>query len=520
MSEGGPDEVDTSGKLGSKYQDQEKWLNTLVREHGLYGAATIVGLIPGGQPIAVALAVLDRFDKEPEKSGISLKLPSSSTQSLAEFVDDHGLFAATQILNLIPVSKLAPTVFEAVDRIKEEILSAKGGHDQDSSPDLSIDNLIRDHGLFSAEKIIGMIPKGKYIEAAFSVLDRFDHTKRKGSVKSGSPIPYPHINLDKGEPTIPPPHIGLAEENTPETRQSSSGLGQNTKQEPDVAGNDTLPPGAKKFVKDASQPGDDVEEIMLKDPSEWSGNEARKVQGRVGIMATNHPERDHLDQAVREFYDLHYGTDEVERDATGRRIEPEARGTIPDKPSPLQTPEGEDLDEAARRVSEKIAKHASNDGATVPVRELQAGLNLINTDAIPRRQPLKTDGTFGPKTRSRFRRTLAQSGRGKIEEGLALGKFRTLVEQARKAGDAPDLKEQTKTTFGPLFRSFDDPGNEKIEAVTLQETLNDLSGGRVERLKVDGKIGPKTRNAFQLVSKINDPDEVSKRLGQMLGFLD
>jgi len=277
--------------------------------------------------------------------------------------------------------------------------------------------------------------------------------------------------------------------------------------------------GAKKFIEDASQPGDDVEELMLKDPSVWTEEEARRVQGRVAGLPSGHPERGDMDQAVRTFYDRRYGTDEVDRDAAGRLIEPEARVSIPDKPSPLQTPDGEDLNGAARRIGEKIIKGAGDDDTPPPVKELQSGLNLINTEANPRRLLLKTDGTFGPKTRVQFRRALATNGPGKIEELLALGKFKALTEQARKSADASTLKEQTEKTFGPLFRGGNDHGTEKIEAAALQETLNEATDGRVEKLKVDGDIGPKTRNVFELASKINGPDDLSKRFGQMLGFL-
>jgi len=390
MSEGGPNEIDTSGKVGSKYQEQEKWLNDLVREHGLFGAALIVGALPGGAPVAAGLAAMDHFDK----------------------------------------------------------------------------------------------------------------ANRQNEVKSGPPIPYPHVIVGEDQ-TFFSQDSGHQQTQKSDTKAESEKSGT-----PSAVG--------EKFVEDATRPGNEVEEVMLKDPSLWTQDEALTVQGRVAAMASNHPERGHMDEAVRAFYDHHYDADDVHRDATGRMIEPEARRTIPTKTLLLRTPDGEGLDEATRRIAVKII---NSDDSPPVVRDLQSGLNLIEADANSRRPPIKTDGTFGPKTRSTFRRVLVTQGPGKIEEALALGKFRALVDQARKTGDTSALKEQTEKTFGPLFRGDDDHTGEKIEAVILQEALNNTIDGRAEKLKVDGDIGAKTQTAFDLASKIKDPDELSRHFGQMLGFL-
>jgi len=393
MSEGGPNDIDTSGKLGSNYQEQEKWINDLVREHGLAGAALIISAIPGGAPIAAGLTALDLFDKN----------------------------------------------------------------------------------------------------------------KRKNDVKIGPPIPYPHVIVGESQ------KIQL-QELAPQPNQNADTNSDSEKSDiPSSAG--------KKFIEDASRPGDDVEELMLKDPSVWTEEEAHRVQGRVAALPTGHPERGGMDHAVRTFYDHRYGTDEVDRDAVGRLIEPEARVSIPDKPSPLQTPDGEDLDAAARRIGEKIIKGADDDDSPPPVKELQSGLNLINVEANPHRPLLKTDGAFGPKTRAQFRRALATNGPGKIEEAVALGKFRTLIEETRKPADTSALEAQTAKAFGRLFRGDDNSTGNRVEATILQEALNEATDGRVEKLKIDGDIGPKTRTVFELASKIKDPDDLSKRLGQMLGFL-
>jgi len=324
-------------------------------------------------------------------------------------------------------------------------------------------------------------------------------------------IPAPYLDLVEDMVVLPAPYIDVFDGKEQDAEDQKPGVGAKK--------DGPISPEKRKFIEDASRPGDEVEEVMLKDPSLWTEEEARRVQGRVAALPSGHPERGGMDQAVRTFYDRRYGTDEVDRDAVGRLIEPEARVSIPDKPSPLQTPDGEDLDAAARRIGEKIIKGADDDDSPPPVKELQSGLNLINAETGPRRSLLKTDGTFGPKTRAQFRRALATNGPGKIEEAVALGKFRTLIEETRKSADTSALEAQTAKAFGRLFRGDDNSTGNRVEATILQEALNEATDGRVEKLKIDGDIGPKTRTVFELASKIKDPDDLSKRLGQMLGFL-
>jgi hypothetical protein len=281
----------------------------------------------------------------------------------------------------------------------------------------------------------------------------------------------------------------------------------------------SLSPEAEKFISDVSQPGGPVTEAMLKDPGDWSSVEVQDVQKHVLNLAADHPDRAEMFDAVQQYYGHVYSNDPVRRDETGRMIQPEARVAISDKTTPPETSDGEPLDEDARRIGTEMVRKAGPGGTQTMIRDLQAGLNLINADSIPRRPLLKNDGSFGPKTRDRFRSTLARQGRSKLEEGLALGKFRSLAEGVRKTGAGAKVKGQTEAIFGPLFRDGDDRKSEKVEAVSLQETLNDVTDGRVEKLKIDGNFGPKTRDAFMIASKLIDPDELSKRYGQMLGFL-
>ncbi len=64
---------------------------------------------------------------------------------------------------------------------------------------------------------------------------------------------------------------------------------------------------------------------------------------------------------------------------------------------------------------------------------------------------------------------------------------------------------------------------DRLEAVTLQETLNDLGTGHFGRgrfrpLELDGDIGPKTADAFGRLAGALGPERITSRSGKFLGF--
>ena len=112
---------------------------------------------------------------------------------------------------------------------------------------------------------------------------------------------------------------------------------------------------------------------------------------------------------------------------------------------------------------------------------------------------------------------------------LAGGRFRQgfleFARDGRKQG-FERLSEATEKSFAPLFLNPAKPARrpaERIEAVTLQETLNDLgrsqSGDkRFTPLKLDGDIGPRTTETFGQLTGALGPERVTKRFGELLGF--
>ena len=178
----------------------------------------------------------------------------------------------------------------------------------------------------------------------------------------------------------------------------------------------------------------------------------------------------------------------------------------------------------------KVVRDARDDGFASVIKRLQGGLNILGEAKAPKDgaailPKLKEDGVFGPKSRSGLKHAVASLGTPKVEEGLALGRFNSFVRDGRKVGFGR-LKEVTAGSFGPLFRN---PAkttrrpSECLEAVTLQETLNDLGTGHFGRgrfrpLEMDGDIGPKTADAFGRLAGALGPERITKRFGEFLGF--
>ncbi len=277
------------------------------------------------------------------------------------------------------------------------------------------------------------------------------------------------------------------------------------------------------------EPGDTVDEIMMKKPEDLTEGEVKEIMN-ARMDATTEDERERLFTAEKGFFDHFFGNEPVGPDAAGRTMEPKPIRPIPQTPKPIATADGEPLQVGLRRIGRKVVGDARDDGLASVIKRLQGGLNLLGEAKAPKDgavplAKLNEDGVFGPKSRSGLRRAVTTLGVPKVEEGLALGGFNEFARDGRKQG-FESLREATEKNFASLFRN---PANtvrrpaERIEAVTLQETLNDLgrsqSGDkRFTPLKLDGDIGPRTRDSFAQLAGALGPERVTKRFGEFLGF--
>jgi len=244
------------------------------------------------------------------------------------------------------------------------------------------------------------------------------------------------------------------------------------------------------------------------------------------------PLKAHTYERVQDWHASMYG-DEPQANDGGKPVDPTPIRSIPIRPIPHVTPQGEDLWQATGRLGSKVAAAAATDGADTVVKSLQRGLNMLNdANPLPARSaayvpytklgPVAEDGAYGPQTDFALKHATARLGPGKVEEAFALGRFNTFAREAQRSGNAEGLEAKTHAAFGPLFRDPADTQAPKLEGGALQETLNTL-GPRGQDdwtpLKVDNWIGPKTTEAFGKVLQSEDADGITAAFGRGLGFL-
>ncbi len=232
---------------------------------------------------------------------------------------------------------------------------------------------------------------------------------------------------------------------------------------------------------------------------------------------------------VRDWYDQHYGSAPVQTDDTGKVV---ASGftTEPQKqPVAAMGHDGQPVMDGIMGAGAKIADLAGKRGLSTAIRGVQSGLNMINrvqADGRTKTGSLKIDGLFGSKTKQSFRNSVAEQGRHKVENALALGSFQNLLENKR--GQAlGDLGEVAHDSFSGLFQNAatfkPEDKSPKPWGVVLQDTINDVGTDTFGKdtfkpLKTDGWIGPKTSSAFASVFKPTGMGGFMKSLGSNFGF--
>lgn len=275
---------------------------------------------------------------------------------------------------------------------------------------------------------------------------------------------------------------------------------------------------------------------MLKPAEKLTESEMQSLinhaQGDYRGWRSGDPLKYHAYEKVQDWHVGIYGDGPQQTDG-GKPLAPQPIRPIPERPSPHVTPQGGDLWQATARIGQQLADAAGADGYANAVTGLQRGLNMLNqANPLPKRSPaygpyttlapVTEDGKYGPQTDFALKHATARLGPGKVEEGLALGRFNTFARDARRNGNPDGLEAKTHSLFGPLFRGAGDDTSPKVEAGVLQETLNDL--GRRKRddwtpLKVDNRIGPKTTQAFGAVLADEDADTLTRSFGRGLGLL-
>ncbi|MEW5729396.1 MAG: hypothetical protein AB1918_16330, partial [Pseudomonadota bacterium] len=281
--------------------------------------------------------------------------------------------------------------------------------------------------------------------------------------------------------------------------------------------NAPIDPRAAAIVEMAKAPlSNPGEAALVKSPETWTESEMKDVLGhaQTGFRGwrSGDTQKALAYEKVQDWHTHVYGDDEQKYDG-GKPVEPVAKVTVPEQPTPPRTPQGEDLYQASGRIGQKVAEAAGLEGVDDAVKGLQRGLNMLGQQPMPKRSeawgpytkqaPLLEDGKYGPKTDFALKNAVGRFGAPKVENALALGRFNTFARNAQRTGNVDGLEKQTHAVFGQLFRNPTDTKAPKVEA----------------SLKVDNWIGPKTTAAFGQVMRDEDADSFTSAFGRGLGLL-
>jgi len=281
-------------------------------------------------------------------------------------------------------------------------------------------------------------------------------------------------------------------------------------------------PEIQNFLEDLKKSDDPVSEILLKDSSDWTQKEVNRVHASDAYQIASNPRRAEATGKVKAWYDQHYTTNPVQKDETGKTVEP-VFTTVPRKePVPARGKDGQPVMDGVLGAGAKIADMAGKNGLSTAIRGAQTGFNLLRklqSGSENGRRPdlLKTDGLYGPRTKQALRGSVAELGRPKVENAVALGTFQNLLEKKRG-----DLAQTAHDSFSGLFQKsapFKIADRSPTPwGLVVQDTLNDVGGDGFKPLKSDGWIGPKTADAFRRTVKPSGMGGFLEKLGSNFGF--
>ncbi len=174
----------------------------------------------------------------------------------------------------------------------------------------------------------------------------------------------------------------------------------------------------RKLASALSQPGDAIDEALLKD--DLTESELKGLMNSKPYMRPSDPRHKQVQSRVKQWFGDHWGVEPAKVDAAGRII-PSDKPNIPfpvkpEKPSEPGT--NRPLDESVRKVAERIADRARRTTPFEAVKTLQSALN--NQDDFQARPlpPLKEDGIAGPMTSRALRFTTKRLGADRLLGGL------------------------------------------------------------------------------------------------------
>ncbi len=161
----------------------------------------------------------------------------------------------------------------------------------------------------------------------------------------------------------------------------------------------------KNIVSKITEHDDKRTDVLYKQPPDLTENEARSAMQLARYESNDIELNNRLEQKAKSYYDSLYSNKNLERDASGRQINPKPQYTPLTEPKELRTKDNILMREAYQSIAERTAQTG--------VKSLQRGLN-----SFPYQTPLKEDDDLGPKTTSRLKENLVTHGLDKTQESI------------------------------------------------------------------------------------------------------
>lgn len=285
-------------------------------------------------------------------------------------------------------------------------------------------------------------------------------------------------------------------------------------------------PDAEALMAEAARPLPAVREVLLRPEERWSEADLRTVMKDRAYFQPEPEDGDIVRDRVGRWFAIHHG-DRPHRTGFPNRTADDFLRRPPAETEPALSADGAPFMKALSDVARDLVARAGTGAVAEPVKDLQEGLNALTRRKAPKKSLLKTDGIFGPKTKSALAETLVEGGSKPTEEAIALGGLKRSLTDAAADATGKSLDDAVDRTITPLFEA----PKKKTAEKTLETAANltpapwrmafqsavDRSGGGA--VKKDGILGPKTGLAAHTALGEAGPDALTDAMGEELGFL-
>lgn len=162
-----------------------------------------------------------------------------------------------------------------------------------------------------------------------------------------------------------------------------------------------------------------VADILFKRENNITENEINNAQKFSRYESKDDSLNNLLNNKISSWYDKTYGNTPVQRDATGRQIDPTPKVRQAAAISAPMTRDGIEMSQGLSRLSQRMAEVDNDDTPDNGALALQKSLNSLGADPA-----LKADGVIGPKTTLQTKRYLAENGYNNLDQAFLKKQYR------------------------------------------------------------------------------------------------